>query len=147
MKNTDIALIILISTISVVASYFIGNAILGDPNDRVESVSYMAPISGDVDQPDSDTYNAYALNPTVEVYVGNCGPLEQWSEAKRACVPKDGFEDKEENKTEESGKVENAENTENTGNVGNTDESGSSGTNGSSTAGGNPADTSTSGDE
>ncbi len=145
MKNTDIALIILISTISVVASYFIGNAILGDPNDRVESVSYMTPISDTIDQPDSDTYNAYALNPTVEIYVGNCGPLEQWSEVKRTCVPKDGLEKAaEEEKAEESGKVEN---TENTGNVENTEESGSSGTNGSSTAGGNPADTSTSGDE
>ena len=136
MKNTDIALIILISTISVVASYFIGNAILGDPNDRVETVSYMTPISDTIDQPDSDTYNAYALNPTVEIYVGNCGPLEQWSEVKRACVPKDGLE-----------KAAEEEKAKQSGNVGNTDESDSSGTNDSSTAGGNSADTSTSGDE
>ena len=91
MKNTDIAMIILVATISVVASYFIGNAILGDPNERVETVSYMDKIDEGIQEPDEETFNPYALNPTVEVYVGNCGPLEEWNEAKHLCVPKDSL--------------------------------------------------------
>ena len=91
MKNTDIAMIILVATISVVASYFLGNAILGDPNERVETVSYMNKIDNGIQEPDIETFNPYALNPTVEVYVGNCGPLEEWNEAKHLCVPKDSL--------------------------------------------------------
>ncbi|MCQ2570945.1 MAG: hypothetical protein MJ154_01710 [Candidatus Saccharibacteria bacterium] len=102
MKNTDIALIILVAAISVVASYLLGNAILGDPNDRVETLSYMDPISNSIEQPDIETFNATAaLNPTVEVYVGNCGPLEDWNEAKHTCVPKAGFENKDNNNDED----------------------------------------------
>jgi hypothetical protein len=89
MKNTDIAMIILIATISVVLSYFLGNAILGDPNDRVEKVSYMETIDSGIEEPDPETFNPSALNPTVEVYVGNCGPLEVWNTAKYICVSKD----------------------------------------------------------
>lgn len=102
MKNTDIALIILVAAISVVASYLLGNAILGDPNDKVETLSYMDPISNNIEQPDIETFNTTAaLNPTVEVYVGNCGPLEDWNEAKHICVPKEGFEEKTEDEDED----------------------------------------------
>ena len=94
MKNTDIAMIILVASISVVVSYFLGNAILGDPNERVETVSYMNKIDSGIEQTDVETFNAHALNPTVEVYVGNCGPLEEWNEAKHVCVPKEGLNQK-----------------------------------------------------
>ena len=94
MKNTDIAMIILVASISVVVSYFLGNAILGDPNERVETVNYMNKIDSGIEEPDVETFNAYALNPTVEVYVGNCGPLEEWNEAKHVCVPKEGLNQK-----------------------------------------------------
>lgn len=97
MKNSDIAMIILVASISVVVSYFLGNAILGDPNDRVEKLSYMNPIDNNIQEPDAETFNPYALNPTVEVYVGNCGPLETWNETKHVCVPKDGVESSVEN--------------------------------------------------
>ena len=108
MKNTDIALIILIASISVVASYLLGNAILGNPSDRVESVSYMEPIGSSIEQPDVETFNAKALNPTVEVYVGNCGPLEEWNEAEHVCKKKgennqQEDEEKEEEKKSDSG--------------------------------------------
>ena len=95
MKNSDIAMIILIASISVVVSYFLGNAILGDPNERVENISYMEKIESGIQEPDIETFNAHALNPTVEVYVGNCGPLEEWNESKHICVPKDSLTDKD----------------------------------------------------
>lgn len=95
MKNSDIAMIILVAAVSVVVSYLLGNAILGNPNDRVETLSYMDVIDGSISEPDIETFNPHALNPTVEVYVGNCGPLEVWSESKHICVPREGFEEEE----------------------------------------------------
>lgn len=103
MKNTDIAMVILIAAVSVVLSYFLGNAILGDPNDRVESIEYMDRISGSIDKPDAETFNAKAKNPTVEVFVGNCGPLEIWNENERVCKLRPEFGgDAEEKKEEEN---------------------------------------------
>ena len=57
----------------------------------------MNPIDTNIQEPDAETFNPYALNPTVEVYVGNCGPLETWNETKHVCVPKDGVESSAEN--------------------------------------------------
>lgn len=104
MKNTDIAMVIFIAAISVVLSYFIGNAVLGDPNDKVVSLSYMDRISDSVEDPDGETFNPVAKNPTVEVYVGNCGALEEWIEAERTCRLRPEFQDKNE---EEEKKNEN----------------------------------------
>ena len=104
MKNTDIAMVVFIAAISVALSYFLGNAILGDPNDRVESVDYMERISGQIDEPDNETFNPKAKKPTVEVFVGNCGPLEIWNEEERVCKlrPEFGGETEEETEEEES---------------------------------------------
>ena len=107
MKNSDIAMVILVSFVSVVVSYLLGNAIMGDPNDRVETIQYMTPISNTIEQPDIETFNPHALNPTVEVYVGNCGPLEVWSESKHICVPREGFEDEDDAVVVEDGTSDN----------------------------------------
>lgn len=104
MKNTDIAMVIFIAAISVVVSYFLGNAILGDPNDKVETLDYMATISGGIDDPDDETFNPFAKNPTVEVYVGNCGALEIWNDVEKICKlrPEFGGETEEDKKDEDA---------------------------------------------
>ena len=106
MKNTDIAMVVFIAAISVALSYFLGNTILGDPNDRVESVDYMERISGQIDEPDNETFNPKAKNPTVEVFVGNCGPLEIWNEEERVCKLRPEFGGETEEETEEEGSEE-----------------------------------------
>lgn len=88
MKNTDIALVIMISLVTTVISYFLGNALLGDPNEKVTTVSYIDAISANVDEPDTESFNSDALNPTVEVYVGNCGPMEVWDANAKVCRSK-----------------------------------------------------------
>lgn len=88
MKNTDIALVVMIALVATVVSYFLGNAILGDPNDQVTTVSYMEVIGSNVDEPDPESFNIDALNPTVEVYVGNCGPMEVWDADAKVCRSK-----------------------------------------------------------
>lgn len=74
MKKSDIATIILIAVLSTLVAYFLANAILGDPNEESVTVEYMNVISSDVEEPDSEVFNAAAINPTVEVIIGENMP-------------------------------------------------------------------------
>ena len=99
MKSTDIALIIVIAAVSMVIAYFGGNALLGDPAEKHEDIIYMDQISSELPEPDPETFNAYALNPTVEVYVGDCGLGQVWDEETLSCIDDDGDEKPEEENT------------------------------------------------
>ena len=115
MKNSDIAMVIFIAAISVAVSYFLGNAILGDPNDRVENLEYMNTISNTIDEPDNETFNTKAKNPTVEVFVGNCGPLEVWNEEERICKLRPefgGVTDDDEKQSDDDDEPEDSDDTE-----------------------------------
>lgn len=70
MKKSDIAMIVLIASISVLAAYFVANSLLGGKNTRSVTVKVAAPISAGVTSPDSAVFNKSAINPTVEVIVG-----------------------------------------------------------------------------
>jgi hypothetical protein len=94
MKNTDIAMVIFVAGISVVVSHLLGNAILGDPNNNVETIDFMTPISSTVELPDAESFNSESKNPTVEVLVGNCGVFEIWDSALRECVLRDEYKEK-----------------------------------------------------
>ena len=85
MKSTEIALIIFIAGISVVVSYLVGNAVLGDPNDKVETLTYVKEIDSDVVQPDPEQFNPYNINPTQEVYVGRCEVGQVFDNNTKKC--------------------------------------------------------------
>lgn len=85
MKNTDIALIILIAAIATIASYFIANAILGDPYDQVDEITYVSNLESSVEQPDIETFNSYAYNPTFDVYIGRCQIGQVYVAATKTC--------------------------------------------------------------
>lgn len=85
MKKTDIALVILIAAISVIGAYWLGNLFLADPAESVVVVPYIEEVSATVTQPDEETFNAQALNPTVEVYVGDCSGTQVWDEGTKSC--------------------------------------------------------------
>ena len=94
MKNTDIAMVIFIAGISVVVSYLLGNAFLGDPNENVVNIDFMTPISDTVELPDAESFNSESKNPTVEILVGNCGVFERWDDSLRECVLRDEYKEK-----------------------------------------------------
>ena len=77
MKNSDIALVILIALMSFGISYFVMNAVLGNPNDSVEKIDYLQEISGTIEEPDHETFNAYALNLNEEVCGGRSYDLDE----------------------------------------------------------------------
>lgn len=72
MKKTDIAMIILIASISVIAAYFTASSLplFQDVNKPVK-VKVATPISEEVEKPDPDLFNSDAINPTVEVIIGD----------------------------------------------------------------------------
>ena len=77
MRRSDIITIALVAVIGLFCTYFLGQAIIGDPNEATASVKVIEPITVDLVNPDSEVFNENAINPTVEVYVGVCKDLDQ----------------------------------------------------------------------
>lgn len=71
MKNTDIAMVVLIASISVGIAFAVVNAIPAlKTSDLSEKISTIDKYSADVDEPDGAVFNKDAINPTVDVTIG-----------------------------------------------------------------------------
>lgn len=78
MKRSDIFTLILVAGIGTLAAFLICNKIMGDPNmAKVEFKALNAIIKSDLVAPEAEVYNSLAVNPTVEVYVGDCVDIDQ----------------------------------------------------------------------
>jgi hypothetical protein len=71
MKNSDLAALILIASLSMFIAYFVADVAIGKPSNESVKVKTIAPISADVETPDSSIFNKDAINPTVEVEIGD----------------------------------------------------------------------------
>lgn len=71
MKSSEIAAIILIASLSVGVAYFVADAIIGKPSSETVKVKTVEAITSKVDQPDKAIFNKDAINPTVEVVIGD----------------------------------------------------------------------------
>ena len=69
MKKSDIALLIIIVSISALLAYFGANLLLGDPAEHSEEVYTAEPISAEVTPPDPNVFYDGAINPSVRVDV------------------------------------------------------------------------------
>ena len=70
MKKSDIAMIVLIASISMLLAFFGTRAIFGDYISEDERVKTIDPISAEIQEPDPTIFNSNAINPAVEVQVG-----------------------------------------------------------------------------
>lgn len=78
MKQSDIFTLILIAGIGTLAAFFACNAIMGDPDmAKTEFKTLSSVIRSDLTTPDPEIFNENALNPTIEVYVGDCEDIDQ----------------------------------------------------------------------
>ena len=77
MKQSDIFTIILTASIGVIVSFILVNVLLGDPNSYYVMFKTIDPIDSGLSEPDPEMYNVDAINPTVEVYVGDCEDVDQ----------------------------------------------------------------------
>lgn len=71
MKKNELALLILVVSISLMVSYFIGNAIISSFGSGEAQVETVESISAEVAEPDPDIFNKQAINPTVPVRIGD----------------------------------------------------------------------------
>ena len=77
MKKSDIITVILMASIGTIIAAFMTNMILGNPDERSVSFNTIAEIEPSLDEPDPEMFNVTAINPTVEVYVGDCQDIDQ----------------------------------------------------------------------
>ncbi len=80
MKKNDIALIVLIVSISMVVTYFIGRAIIGDPKKQQTTAEVVEPITPDLVTPSNQIFNRDAINPTVVIQIGNPSNQQPFSQ-------------------------------------------------------------------
>lgn len=71
MKKTEIAMIVLIASISMFATFFIARALLGDNIKREKAVPVVTEVKDELVPPSKLIFSKDAINPTVEVYVDN----------------------------------------------------------------------------
>lgn len=69
MKKTDIAMIILIASVSVLISFFVAKSIFGDINTGTAKVKTMDKIDSSIVEPSTDVFNKNAINPAVQVQI------------------------------------------------------------------------------
>lgn len=78
MKQSDIFTLILVAGIGTLAAFFICNAIMGDPDLATAKFKALnSKIGSSLAMPDPEIFNSTAINPTIEVYVGNCEDIDQ----------------------------------------------------------------------
>jgi len=69
MKKTDIAMILLIASASVVISFFVAQSIFGDVYQGTAKVKTIDKIDSTIIEPSSDIFNINAINPAVQVEI------------------------------------------------------------------------------
>ena len=89
MKTSDYVTVVFIAVFVTIISYFAVNSFLGDPKELSVKFEYLNSTSTQLASPNKDIFNAGAINPTVEVYVGSCVDQDQngilSEEEKVAC--------------------------------------------------------------
>lgn len=72
MKQSDLITVILVAVIGLMVAFSLTNMLLGDPDLRSESFKMMDNMSSELVEPDGEVFNQSAINPTIEVRVGDC---------------------------------------------------------------------------
>lgn len=75
MRKQDIAMIILIAGVSALISYFVVNEIpsIGKPSEEKFTTNTMTEISDQIAEPSDEIFNDKAINPTVQITIGENG--------------------------------------------------------------------------
>ena len=69
MKKTDIAMIVLIASVSVLVSFFVAKSIFGEYYAGNATVKTIDKIDADIIEPSSEIFNKNAINPAVQINI------------------------------------------------------------------------------
>lgn len=71
MKKTDIAMIILIASVTVIIAFVVANQIsFLKPPEKGQKVKTIEKITSSVEEPSPKVFNAEGINPTVQTVIG-----------------------------------------------------------------------------
>lgn len=71
MKKSDIAILVLIVSITLVISFLLVKALFGEPQSQALKAEKVDPIAATIQEPSPSIFNKDALNPTVVIQIGN----------------------------------------------------------------------------
>lgn len=71
MKKSDIAMIVLIASVSMLIAYFVANSIFGNISTTGEKVQTIDEINSKIVAPSSTIFNKNAINPSVNVQINS----------------------------------------------------------------------------
>ena len=71
MKQKDIALIIIITAVSAVFSFFISNKLFVTPKNRQQQVEVVDKIDASFQTPDKKYFNSSSIDPTADSAIGD----------------------------------------------------------------------------
>ncbi len=71
IKQSDVAMIILVTAISLLAAYMLGGAIINSPEHRSTPVEIAVPIISEFPEPDDAIFNDNSINPTELIKIGD----------------------------------------------------------------------------
>lgn len=77
--KTDLVTSIIAAIAGILIAYFVTNLFIGD----IEDITYNTintKVNASLTNPDPEVFNYRALNPTVEVYVGECNEYNEFGE-------------------------------------------------------------------
>lgn len=78
MKQSDIFSIVVVASVGVLASFFICQSIMGKPEEAVVEFTGLGEVvTNELAEPDPEVFNTTAINPTIEVFVGDCEDLDK----------------------------------------------------------------------
>ncbi len=69
MKKTDIAMLILIASVSVIIAFVVANTMLKDLTNNTAQVETIELIKPGVEVPNPEIFNKNAINPSVQVEI------------------------------------------------------------------------------
>ncbi len=75
MKKSDVAMIILIASVSVMIAYFVASSMFGGSANTSQKVQTIDSIDSKIVEPSPDIFNTNAINPSVEVQI-NSAPTQ-----------------------------------------------------------------------
>ncbi len=73
MKKSDIALLALIVSLTLVISFLVVKTIFGEATNEATKVEKAESISANLVEPSPTIFNRDAINPTVVIQIGNSG--------------------------------------------------------------------------
>jgi|GEM_PF-743739 len=99
--KTDLATSIGVAIVGALVAFFVCNLFVGE----IEDVSFQTidlSVSADLAEPNIEVFNYKALNPTVEVYVGQCSEFDGYGNCLDGTIIEDNFEIEEDSSNDES---------------------------------------------